>query len=50
LRSVTLSRPIDHADLPGLFGALPMETPENGHMGLQEGKIVLMENEKTEIE
>jgi len=30
--------------------ALPVETPKKGHLGLQESKIVVMENEKTEIE
>ncbi|WP_156438826.1 hypothetical protein [Bradyrhizobium valentinum] len=48
--AVTLSRRIDHADLPGLFRVPPVETLESGHMGLQESKIVSVENEQTEIE
>jgi hypothetical protein len=32
------------------FPGASVETPKKGHMGLQESKIVLMENKKTEIE
>jgi hypothetical protein len=41
---------MDRADLPSLFRISPIGTVENGHIRLQKGKIVSIENEKAKIE
>ena len=50
LRRSTRSRRMGHDVLSGLFRIRPIGTIENGHIRLQNGKVVSIENEKAKTE